>query len=172
MVQLGSSVGLAFALSIGAGLATCLGGLVIFFKRLVHLASPKTLSVSLSLSAGVMIFISLVEIYGKSVSSFEQGFGIPIEKDPFGCGDLGFIFVNATSNTTHPHCANNCDNLCVGHSWLAGTGTFIVGVLIIFVLDFIVSKLSPEAHEELEVSHLNMLQAQTFHNIDEKRQSV
>lgn len=172
MVQLGSSVGLAFALSIGAGLATCLGGLVIFFKRLVHLASPKTLSVSLSLSAGVMIFISLVEIYGKSVSSFEQGFGIPIEKDPLGCGELGFIFVNVTSNTTHPHCANNCDNLCVGHSWLAGTGTFIVGVLIIFVLDFIVSKLSPEAHEELEVSHLNMLQAQTFHNIDEKRQSV
>ena len=40
------------------------------------------------------------------------------------------------------------------------------------MLDFIVGRLSPEAHEELEVSHLNMLHAQALHNIDEKRQSV
>ena len=172
MVQTGSTVGLAFALSIGAGLATCIGGFVIFFKRLVHLACPKTLSVSLSLSAGVMIFISLVEIFGKSVISYEKGFGIPLKKDPFGCGDLGFIFVNATSNNTYPHCANNCDNMCVGHSWLAATGTFILGVVITFILDFIVGRLSPEAHEELEISHLNMLHAAALQNTNVEKQSV
>ena len=68
MVQTRSAVGFAFALSIAAGMSTCIGGAIVFFKRLVQLASPRTLSVSLSLSAGVMIFISLVEIFGKSAS--------------------------------------------------------------------------------------------------------
>ena len=55
--------------------------LIVFFKRCVHLASPKTLAISLSLSAGVMIFISLVEIFGKSVESYQKGFEIIVENE-------------------------------------------------------------------------------------------
>jgi ZIP family zinc transporter len=156
MVQLGSSVGVAFALSIGAGLSTCIGGLIVFFKPLVHLASPKTLSVSLSLSAGVMIFISLVEIFGKSVDSYQKGFEkFFVNNTTKRCIDNGTMLSNKTESTNN-HCSG-CDNICAGNSWLAATGTFILGVVIIFIMDYIVGILSPEAHEELEISHLNQL---------------
>ena len=157
MVQLGSDVGIAFALSIGAGLATCIGGLVIFSKRLVHLASPKSLAVSLSLSAGVMIFISLVEIFGKSVQGYQTGFQVEIwSNNTVSCGELGFTYINKTEDGAY-HCSS-CDTICEGNSWLAATATFLLGALIIFFMDFIVGKISPEAHEELEISHLDRLQ--------------
>ena len=157
MVQTGSAVGFAFALSIAAGMSTCIGGAIVFFKRLVQLASPRTLSVSLSLSAGVMIFISLVEIFGKSVESYEAGFQeVVVINDTLSCGELGFDFMSKSSDDKY-HCAN-CDTTCQGHSWLSATATFALGVLIIFGMDYIVGKMSPEAHEELEISHLNKLQ--------------
>ena len=158
MVQTGSAVGIAFALSIAAGMSTCIGGLIVFFRRLVQLASPRTLSISLSLSGGVMIFISLVEIFGKSVDSYQGGFQEDVViNDTLSCGELGFEFVNKTSDGNY-YCSN-CDTVCQGHSWLAATATFAIGVFIIFGMDFIVGKISPEAHEELEVSHLSKLQA-------------
>ena len=156
MVRTGSTVGIAFALSIGAGLATCIGGLVIFFKSLVHLASPKSLAVSLSLSAGVMIFISLVEIFGKSVESYQAGFTVSVVNDSFSCGELGLEFVNKTQDGKY-HCLS-CDTQCEGNSWLATTATFILGALIIFGMDFIVHKISPDAHEDLDVVQINRLQ--------------
>ena len=155
MVQLGTTVGLAFALSIGAGLSTCIGGLIVFFKRLVHLASPKTLAISLSLSAGVMIFISLVEIFGKSVESYQKGFEVLVVNDTTSCGELGLVFLNRTDDGKY-HCSK-CDTICEGHAWLATSATFILGVLIIFAMDYIVEAISPAAHEELEIAHLNKL---------------
>ena len=91
---MGATVGVAFALSIGAGLATCIGGLIVFFKQCVHLASPKTLAISLSLSAGVMIFISLVEIFGKSVESYQKGLGKLIVIDRNSSGKLGLAYLD------------------------------------------------------------------------------
>ncbi|ETV84998.1 hypothetical protein H257_02891 [Aphanomyces astaci] len=99
MVATGHNVGIAFALNIAAGLATCIGGSVVFSKSLVHLASPKSLSVALSLSAGVMLFISLVEIYGKSVEGFTAGLG--------------------EDNADGEY---ECDQTCQGNSWLAVVG--------------------------------------------------
>merc|ERR1712038_1347179 len=108
MVQLGSTVGIAFALSIGAGLATCIGGLVVFFKKLVHLANPKSLAVALSLSAGVMIFISLVEIFGKSVEGYQAGFQVQIlTNNTVSCGELGFEFINKTEDGSYE--CSSCD---------------------------------------------------------------
>ena len=157
MVQLGSAVGTAFALSIAAGMSTCIGGLIVFFRGLVQLASPRTLSISLSLSAGVMIFISLVEIFGKSVESYENGFQeVVLINDTLSCGELGYEFISKSSDGKY-HCSN-CDTICEGHSWLAAAGTFAIGVFIIFGMDYIVGKISPDAHEELEISHLNKLQ--------------
>ncbi len=63
---------LAFSLTLMAGLATGVGGLLVFFtKRL----SPKFLAGSLGLSAGVMIYISFVEIFPKSLESLAEVYG-------------------------------------------------------------------------------------------------
>ncbi|RHY65235.1 hypothetical protein DYB34_009538 [Aphanomyces astaci] len=135
MVATGHHVAMAFALNIAAGLATCIGGSVVFSKSLVHLASPKSLSVALSLSAGVMLFISLVEIYGKSV----EGFTVSLGKD--------------NANGKH-----ECDQTCQGNSWLAGTACFVTGFCIIYVMDWIVHKISPDFSDELDVADLQALE--------------
>jgi ZIP family zinc transporter len=64
------NVGVAFALVIGAGGATAIGASVVFFPRLVKLASRRVLASSLALSAGVMTYVSFVEILQKSLASF------------------------------------------------------------------------------------------------------
>ena len=64
------NVGVAFALVCGAGAATALGASVVFFPRLVKLASRRVLAGALGVSAGVMTYVSFVEIFNKSQSSF------------------------------------------------------------------------------------------------------
>jgi len=64
------NVGIAFALVIGAGLSTALGAAVVFFPSLVHYASRKTLAAGLGFSAGVMMNVSFIEIFQKSIGAF------------------------------------------------------------------------------------------------------
>jgi ZIP family zinc transporter len=64
------NVGVALSLVCGAGAATAIGSSVVFFPSLVKLASRRVLAASLSLSAGVMTYVSFVEIFGKSVIAF------------------------------------------------------------------------------------------------------
>ena len=66
------NLGVAFALVAGAGAATGLGAAVVFVPALVRLASRKTLASSLGLSAGVMTYVSFVEILAKSLIAFEN----------------------------------------------------------------------------------------------------
>lgn len=65
------NVGIAFALVIAAGASTGLGAAVVFFPSFVRLASRTTLAGALGLSAGVMTYVSFVEIFQKSVGAFE-----------------------------------------------------------------------------------------------------
>lgn len=74
---------MALGLVCGAGAATALGAAVVFFPSLVKLASRRVLAASLGLSAGVMTYVSFVEIFVKSVDGF-IGAGI----DP----DLSYIY--------------------------------------------------------------------------------
>ncbi|KAG2498813.1 hypothetical protein HYH03_003006 [Edaphochlamys debaryana] len=64
-------LGIAFACVIGAGLASMIGAGIVFllnFRR-----SPKLLAAALGFAAGVMLYISAVDIYaGKSVGMFED----------------------------------------------------------------------------------------------------
>ena len=53
-----------------AGAATAVGAAVVFFPSLVKLASRRVLAGSLGLSAGVMTYVSFVEIFMKSVGGF------------------------------------------------------------------------------------------------------
>ena len=64
------NVGIAFALVAAAGLATALGAAVVFFPSLVKLASRRVLASALGFSAGVMTYVSFVEIFGKSRKAF------------------------------------------------------------------------------------------------------
>lgn len=64
------NVGIALALVCGAGASTALGAAVVFFPSVVKLASRRVLASLLGFSAGVMTYISFVEIFQKSVGSF------------------------------------------------------------------------------------------------------
>ena len=58
-----SDVLLAFALTLFAGLATGIGSLIAFFTKQTN---KKFLSLALGFSAGVMIYVALVEIFVKA----------------------------------------------------------------------------------------------------------
>jgi ZIP family zinc transporter len=63
---------LAFLVTLGAGLATGIGSLLAFTQRA---PSKKFLAFMLGLSAGVMIYVSLIEIFQKSVVSLTKATG-------------------------------------------------------------------------------------------------
>lgn len=62
----------AFGLTVFAGLATGIGSALAFFTKKTN---TKLLSVSLGFSAGVMIYVSFVEILGKSRDSLSLVYG-------------------------------------------------------------------------------------------------
>ncbi len=63
---------LAFLVTLGAGLATGIGSLLAFTRKA---PSKKFLAFMLGLSAGVMIYVSLVEILQKAIVSLEEATG-------------------------------------------------------------------------------------------------
>ena len=66
---MGRDVALAFCLTLGAGLATTIGAALSFC---VPITLVDILPVALSFSAGVMIYVSFVEILGKGLEGFEE----------------------------------------------------------------------------------------------------
>jgi ZIP family zinc transporter len=66
------NVRIAFALVLAAAASTGLGAAVVFIPSLVKLASRRFLGGSLGFSAGVMIYVSFVEIFNKSKISFQD----------------------------------------------------------------------------------------------------
>ncbi|WP_078549880.1 zinc transporter ZupT [Litchfieldia alkalitelluris] len=63
----------AFALTLMAGLATGIGSLLAFFTSTTN---TKFLSVALGFSAGVMIYVSMVEIFVKAQDSLTSALGL------------------------------------------------------------------------------------------------
>ncbi len=61
-----------FLLTLFAGLSTGIGGLIAFHKKA---ASKKFLAFALGLSAGVMIYVSFIEIFPKAFNSLEEIYG-------------------------------------------------------------------------------------------------
>lgn len=66
------NVGVAFGAVIAAGASTAVGAGIVFFPKLVKLASRRVLASSLGISAGVMTYVSFVEIFQKSQSSYQD----------------------------------------------------------------------------------------------------
>ena len=71
-VLVSENLGVAFACVIGAALATCVGASAVFFPRLVKLANRKVLAASLSFAAGVMIYVSFLDIFAKAYDGFTE----------------------------------------------------------------------------------------------------
>eukprot|EP00931_Biecheleriopsis_adriatica_P030285 TRINITY_DN17863_c0_g1_i3.p1 TRINITY_DN17863_c0_g1~~TRINITY_DN17863_c0_g1_i3.p1 ORF type:complete len:323 (-),score=60.42 TRINITY_DN17863_c0_g1_i3:217-1185(-) len=65
-----ANAGLAFGLVVAAGLSTAVGAAAVYVSRLVQLASKRVLACGLGFSAGVMLYVSFVEIIVKSHGSF------------------------------------------------------------------------------------------------------
>mmetsp|Transcript_17476 Transcript_17476/g.49902 ORF Transcript_17476/g.49902 Transcript_17476/m.49902 type:complete len:387 (+) Transcript_17476:184-1344(+) len=66
------TVAIAFGLVIAASASTGIGAAVVFFPSIVKLASRRVLASSLGFSAGVMCYVSFIEIFGKSRTAFEN----------------------------------------------------------------------------------------------------
>ena len=62
----------AFSLTLFAGLATGIGSVMILFKKTLNV---KFLALSLGFSAGVMIYVSFIEIFPKALESLQNVFG-------------------------------------------------------------------------------------------------
>ncbi|EQC29618.1 hypothetical protein, variant [Saprolegnia diclina VS20] len=131
MPEITKEVGIAFALTWAAAFATCIGGLVIFSASMVKMANAKNLSIALALAGGVMVFISLVEIFNESVEQFKAG--------------------NADE-------AGECDSTCEGNAWVFTNICFAVGAGIIYLLDALVHRLSPDLKDEVDLADLARLE--------------
>lgn len=72
MVQTGSDVALAFGLTIASGFATCLGGAIVYAPQIRQFSTAKVISASLSLAAGVMIYVAFIEIFPEAEEHFHD----------------------------------------------------------------------------------------------------
>ncbi|MCW0457738.1 zinc transporter ZupT [Xanthomonas sacchari] len=61
----------ALAVTLGAGLATGLGSVLVLFSKGPN---PRLLAFGLAFSAGAMVYVSLTEILGKSIAAFSAAF--------------------------------------------------------------------------------------------------
>ena len=150
----------AIGLSTMAGLSTCIGGLIIFNKRLVRLANPTFLGTALGMSAGVMIFISLVQIFHESIEKFQNGLATSAT-------------INLTNGTLEQETDTGSFHWRKGHGWLLASLCFIGGTVIIYVMDFIVHKISLHAGHELTAEEFAALRNNAGnHNEDHQHAEV
>jgi len=112
------NVGLAFGLVTAAGLSTAIGAAAVFERRVVKLASKPVLAAGLGFSAGVMIYVSFVEIFGKASLAFEVAGYEKKAAYCFGtiCFFAGMVMLRLISCLVHlidkdHHCA--CDADCI-----------------------------------------------------------
>lgn len=86
-------VGLAFGLAVAAGMATALGAACVLFGSL---CKPRILAGALGFAAGVMLYVSFVEIFAtKSVGAFISNGSTDAEAVRYatGCFFLGILLV-------------------------------------------------------------------------------
>lgn len=76
-----TTIWLAFLVVTIAGLSTGIGAAAVFFPRMVKLASRRVLASALGISAGVMTYVSFVEIFVKSIDAFEENLADKIDDE-------------------------------------------------------------------------------------------
>jgi hypothetical protein len=111
------NVGVAFALVCGAGAATALGASVVFFPGLVKLASRRVLAGALGVSAGVMTYVSFVEIFNKTQTSFLDAGHSESNSYLYAtlCFFAGVLVMLVSSNQRSAKCYVGVSCLCPAH---------------------------------------------------------
>uniref|UniRef100_A0A7S0B0R3 Zinc transporter ZupT n=1 Tax=Pyrodinium bahamense TaxID=73915 RepID=A0A7S0B0R3_9DINO len=66
------NAGIGFALVTAAGLSTAIGAAVVYIKPMVRLERKPILAAGLGFSGGVMLYVSFIEIFTKSMDSFQN----------------------------------------------------------------------------------------------------
>lgn len=158
---------LALTLTLVAGLSTGIGGAIIIFTKKL---SNKFLAASLGLSAGVMIFISLVEIFGEAEGSLVALYG---EKLGFlytllaFFGGMGLIAIidNLVPSGENPHEMNSISLESAGNNNLMRLGIFSAIAIAIHnfpegMATFVSTMENPEAGLSIAI-------AVAIHNIPE-----
>mmetsp|Transcript_23405 Transcript_23405/g.28869 ORF Transcript_23405/g.28869 Transcript_23405/m.28869 type:complete len:416 (-) Transcript_23405:560-1807(-) len=107
------NVALAFGLVAASGLSTTFGAAMVFSDRLFHVANNSVLGAALGFSGGVMLYVSFVEIFQKSVTDFEK---------------CDCLWDGADENESA--------------AYVMATICFFCGVVIMYVLNFVVHKIS------------------------------
>jgi len=80
------NIPIAIGVSIGAGLATAIGGAMVFFPELLRrIPQHIILGVSLAISAGVMLYVSFVEIFANSHDAIAESGCVDTAVDRSGC---------------------------------------------------------------------------------------
>eukprot|EP00054_Salpingoeca_dolichothecata_P033110 m.267017 g.267017 ORF g.267017 m.267017 type:complete len:328 (-) comp31977_c0_seq1:84-1067(-) len=130
---------IAFSLTTGAGLATSLGAALVFLPQMYN---AKVLGCCLAFAAGVMIYVSFVEIFFKGLDEYEVHFD-----------DLNNVNRSAISAEDYEP---NTD------AYHATTATFFVGIIITWLLDLFIHRVYsyfghvPHGHGHLEHQELEM----------------
>ncbi|KAF1330122.1 Spore coat protein a, partial [Globisporangium splendens] len=122
-----SVVWTAMGMSVLGGFATTASVLVISVERLMFLANPRSLSIAFALSAGVMVYIAFADMYTEAVTYYRAAFTTGGIVDPE-------AYEHGGSTTS----AGTCGKSCNGNAWLAATGSFMGGVIIILVVEYLV----------------------------------
>eukprot|EP01061_Rhynchopus_euleeides_P031490 TRINITY_DN5215_c0_g1_i8.p1 TRINITY_DN5215_c0_g1~~TRINITY_DN5215_c0_g1_i8.p1 ORF type:complete len:377 (+),score=155.73 TRINITY_DN5215_c0_g1_i8:46-1176(+) len=130
------NVALAVCVSLGAGLATSIGGATPFFPLLGKVSQPKILAGSLAIASGVMLYVSFVEIFVKANDAITLGTGGSgkklTEKNDEGVWEtekLGFVYPG-----------EKLPNLYT-------TLTFFGGCIVVMLLHKLVHFISPVTEE-------------------------
>jgi len=94
-----NNIAIAVSLTVLAGLATGIGGLIILKSKLNN---TRFLSISLGFSAGIMLYLSFIDMFPSALSTLQNSYG---EKKGFIITSLGFFlgfFVNAVIDRLIP----------------------------------------------------------------------
>lgn len=82
---------IGLGLAIAGGLSTAIGAGMVFSERYIKLASQKVLAGGLGMSAGVMIYVSFVEIFHESVEHYGKMEGMSEKSAEFFAGLTFFV---------------------------------------------------------------------------------
>ncbi|MFO7816468.1 MAG: zinc transporter ZupT [Thermodesulfobacteriota bacterium] len=126
-----NSILLAFGLTTLAGLSTGIGSALAFFVRRTN---PRILSLALGFSAGVMIYVSFVEIMPKARESLQSGMGnIPGAWVAVGAFFAGMALIGIIDKLIpayeNPHEAHRIEDLGREKQKLEYAGLYKTGVL-------------------------------------------
>lgn len=140
-----NTIVLAFVVVILAGLSTGFGAAVVFFPKFVKYATRRVLASALAISAGVMIYVSFVEIFVKSVDSFDELLETKYDDE----------------------------DKRLGMANLYATLSFFAGVALNCVIDYLVKKLSNEnVHDHGFPDQINEPRHHSLRNQEEKDEVV